>query len=142
MWIHNFLKIFLPWIYVCISLPKIDVATIIIIDYIYGYLLLTLLLMLLAHLYNQQASGCTCVFRDKRWNWSACECLHWDKWRNLKNVVFKAVTVIDCDRIGEHFPCILYNVIPQRKIILLITMCNKNFREKNFYGLALSIKYF
>ena len=46
---------------------------------------------------------------------------------------------MDSDCIGEQFPCILYSIILQRKII---NPYNKNFREKTFCGLALSTKYF
>ena len=46
---------------------------------------------------------------------------------------------IDCDRIGEQFPSVLYSV---EKFVLLINSYNKNFREETFCGLALSTKYF
>ena len=42
---------------------------------------------------------------------------------------------MDCDHIGEQFPCVLYGVILQ------INSYNKN-QEKNFCGSALTMKYF
>ena len=54
---------------------------------------------------------------------------------------------MDCDRIGEQFPCVLYSVILQRKFILVINSYNKNFGEKfswisTIHEIFLTVNYF